>query len=287
MADLDEKQEKKRLKEEKKKFKEEQKAQKKEAKQRARELDDQEAELYGDDGSGFPIFITTVGIVLVWLLILVVLIKLDVGGFGSKVLTPILKDVPVANKILPNTDLVGTGEDEQVDEYGGYTSLKEAVEQIKVLELQLEQIQTKNETDTESVQAMRDEIARLKTFEASQLEFERIKTEFYEEVIYSDKGPGAEEYKKYYESIDPATAEMLYKQVVVQLEEDEEIKKYAQAYSEMKPKQAAGIFEAMTDNLKLAARILGQMEPDDRGAILGVMDADIAARLTKIMEPDS
>lgn len=287
MADLDEKQEKKRLKEEKKKFKEEQKAQKKEAKQRARELDDQEAELYGDDGSGFPIFVTTVGIVLVWLLILVVLIKLDVGGFGSKVLTPILKDVPVANKILPNANPVGTGEDEQVDEYGGYTSLKEAVEQIKVLELQLEQIQTKNETDTESVQAMRDEIARLKTFEASQLEFERIKTEFYEEVIYSDKGPGAEEYKKYYESIDPATAEMLYKQVVVQLEEDEEIKKYAQAYSEMKPKQAAGIFEAMTDNLKLAARILGQMEPDDRGAILGVMDADIAARLTKIMEPDS
>lgn len=287
MADLDEKQEKKRLKEEKKKFKEEQKAQKKEAKQRARELDDQEAELYGDEGSGFPIFVTTVGIVLVWLLILVVLIKLDVGGFGSKVLTPILKDVPVANKILPNTNPVGSGGEEQVDEYGGYTSLKEAVEQIKVLELQLEQIQTKNETDTESVQAMRDEIARLKTFEASQLEFERIKTEFYEEVIYSDKGPGAEEYKKYYESIDPATAEMLYKQVVVQLEEDEEIKKYAQAYSEMKPKQAAGIFEAMTDNLKLAARILGQMEPDDRGAILGVMDADIAARLTKIMEPDS
>ena len=28
--------------------------------------------------------------------------KMDVGGFGSNVLTPILKDVPVINKILPS-----------------------------------------------------------------------------------------------------------------------------------------------------------------------------------------
>ena len=55
----------------------------------------------------------------------------------------------------------------------------------------------------------------------------------------------------------------------------------------MKPKEAAGIFEAMTDNLELAARILNQMSAEDRGKILGVMDADVAARLTKIMDPES
>lgn len=38
-------------------------------------------------------------IILIWLGIFVALIKLDVGGFGSKVLTPVLKDVPVINKI--------------------------------------------------------------------------------------------------------------------------------------------------------------------------------------------
>ena len=61
----------------------------------------------------------------------------------------------------------------------------------------------------------------------------------------------------------------------------------AQAYSEMKPKQAAAIFEGMTDNLDLVAKILGVMEPDDRGAILGVMDSTVAAKITKIMDPDS
>ena len=96
-----------------------------------------------------------------------------------------------------------------------------------------------------------------------------------------------EEYQKYYESIDPATAEFLYKQVVTQLEESKEIQDYAQAYSEMKPKQAAAIFEEMTNNLELAARILKEMSAEDRGKILGAMDAEIAAKLTKIMEPDS
>lgn len=86
--------------------------------------------------------------------------------------------------------------------------------------------------------------------------------------------------------MDPATAEFLYKQVVAQLEESKEIQDYAQAYSEMKPKQAAGIFEKMTNNLKLAARILKEMAPEDRGDILGVMDPEIAAKLTKMMEPD-
>ncbi|MBP5414701.1 MAG: hypothetical protein ILN61_05615, partial [Lachnospiraceae bacterium] len=64
------------------------------------------------------------------------------------------------------------------------------------------------------------------------------------------------------------------------------IKNYAQAYSEMKPKEAAEIFEKMTDNLELVAKILWQMEPDARGKILGVMDEEVAAKLTKIMDPD-
>ena len=276
----------KAIKEERKRMKAEQKAQRKEAKKRAKELANQEAELE-EDGSNIPIFLATVAIVGIWLLILCVLIKLDVGGFGSSVLKPLLKDVPVVNQILPSDTPLGMDGEEAEDEYAGYTSLKEAVEQIKLLELQLEQEDLKSSALEEENGKLKDEIARLKTFESSQVEFERIKTEFYEEVIYADKGPGVEEYRKYYESIDPATAEFLYKQVVAQLEESKEIQDYATAYAEMKPKQAAAIFEKMTNNLELAARILNEMSAEDRGKILGVMDTEIAAKLTKIMEPDS
>ena len=276
----------KSIKEERKRLKAEQKAQRKEAKKRAKELANQEAELE-EEGSNIPIFLTTVAIVGIWLLILCVLIKLDVGGFGSSVLTPLLKDVPVVNQILPSETPLGMEDEAVEDEYAGYTNLKEAVEQIKLLELQLEQEDLKSSTLEEENAKLKEEVTRLKTFEASQVEFERIKTEFYEEVIYADKGPGVEEYQKYYESIDPTTAEFLYKQVVAQMEESKEIQDYALAYSEMKPKQAAAIFEEMTNNLDLAARILKEMAPEDRGAILGVMDAQIAAKLTKIMEPET
>ena len=274
------------IKEERKRLKAEQKAQRKEAKKRARELADQEAELE-EEGSNIPIFLTTVAIVGIWLLILCVLIKLDVGGFGSGVLKPLLKDVPVVNKILPTEGpLLQDGEVVE-DEYAGYESLKEAVEQIKLLELQLEQADLKSSTMEDENAKLKEEITRLKTFEASQVEFERIKTEFFEEVIYAEKGPGVEEYQKYYESIDPATAEFLYRQVVAELEEEKEIQEYAQTYSEMKPKQAAAIFEKMTNNLDLVARILNEMSTEDRGKILGVIDSEVAAKLTKIMEPDS
>lgn len=284
-ADVDTKAEKKRLKEERKKIKEEQKDQKKEAKQKAKEISAQEAKLSEDEeAGGVSVFLVTLVIVIIWIGILGLLIKLDVGGFGSGVLAPVLRDVPVINKILPSDAVVTTDDEES---YGGYTSLREAVEYIKTLELELEQAQSASNVDSETLEQMQAEIDRLKTFEDAQVEFERIKTEFYEEVVYAEKGPGPEEYQKYYESMDPATAEYLYKQVVQQNEADSQIQDYAQAYAEMKPKEAAGIFEAMTDNLELAARILNQMSAEDRGKILGVMDADVAARLTKIMDPES
>ena len=235
-----------------------------------------------DEGSGIPVFITTVIIILVWIGILCALIKLDVGGFGSTVLTPVFKNVPVINKILPDTDIP----DAQDVDVSGYSSLREAVREIENLELEINKLNEELNRKNEQVAVQAEEINRLKTFEDRQVEFERIKTEFYNEVVYADNGPGADEYVKYYEGMDPATAEMLYKQIVSQERVDKVIQNYAQAYSEMKPKEAAAIFEEMTDNLDLVAKILWEMEPDERGKILGVMKEDVAAKLTKIMDPD-
>ncbi|MBR5799925.1 MAG: hypothetical protein IKY23_07660 [Lachnospiraceae bacterium] len=275
------KQEKKRLKEEKRRVK-------KEARARAKELASREAALMEEEGEGSSgsVFAVTFIIVLIWVAILCLIVKLDFGGFGSNVLTPILKDVPVLNLILPDAaNTVAPQEEEDI--YSGYSDLREAVDYIKELELELERAKSAQTDSTDEVTKLRAEVERLKTFEDSQVEFQKIKTQFYEEVVYAQKGPGIEAYQKYYEQMDPATAEYLYKQVVQQVEETDEIKDYAKAYAEMKPKEAAGIFEEMTDNLELAARILGIMEAGDRGKILGVMDAEIAAKITKIMDPES
>lgn len=277
---------KKKLQDEKKKLKAEQKQQKKEVKRRAKEIAAQEEALSEEEESGgIFTFLATIAIILVWLGIVCVIIKLDVGGFGSNVLTPLLKDIPVVNKILPEQKQPAEEEDE-LSEYG---TLSEAVAKIKQLEAQLEQSQGGTISKDEEIANLKAEVARLQEFEQKQVEFQRIKTEFYEEVIYAENGPGAEEYRKYYEEMDPATAEYLYKQVVQQLEESKEIQDYAAAYSSasMKPKQAAAIFEGMKENLDLVARILSVMSAEDRGNILGAMNAEVAGKLTKIMDPES
>ncbi len=182
----DAKLEKQRLKEEKKKFKEEQKAQRKEAKAKAKEIADRQADLDEEEGSTGSVFLVTFVIVLIWIAILCLVVKLDFGGFGSNVLTPILKDVPVLNLILPSNNEVVVNEEEG-DQYGGYSSLQEAVDYIKELELELERAQSAQKGSSDEVEQLKAAVERLQTFEDSQVEFQRVKTEFYEEVVYADK----------------------------------------------------------------------------------------------------
>lgn len=277
--------EKDRLKAEKKELLKEEKLRKKEARKRAKEIARREDDLAEDEeGNGLAAFGATLLIIGLWLAVICIVVKLDIGGFGSSVLKPILKDVPVLNLILPGNSMTETTDKES---FGGYTNLQDAVKQIKELELQLERAQNEINVNEEEITTLKTEVLRLQEFEKKQVEFQRIRTEFYEEVIYAQNGPGAEAYQKYYEAMDPTTAEYIYKQVIMQLEESKEIQTYAQAYSEMKPKQAAGIFEEMTDNLDLVARILKVMTAEDRGAIMGVMDPEVAAKITKIMDPEA
>lgn len=279
----DVKAEKKKIQDEKKKLKDDAKKQKKEVQRRAKELLNQEAELEDDDnGSGFSVFMVTIFIIVIWIAILGILIKLDVAGFGSKILAPVIKDIPVVNKILPKDVTTETADAEA---YYGYTSLSQAVDQIKALELELTSAQSANAQNLSQIDQLKAEVERLKTFESQQVEFARIKTEFYENVVYAENGPGAEAYKQYYESMDPTTAEYLYQQVVRDVATSGQMADYAKAYSSMDAKDAAEIFNAMTSNLQLVSDILGAMTADQRGLILAAMDPEIAAQVTKLMDP--
>ena len=275
----------KQLRENQKALKKEQKNQKKEARKRAKELENQERELDEQiDGTNASVIVVTIFIIVIWLGILCLLVKMDVGGFGSNVLAPMLKDVPVINKILPNeTDIEKTKE----KSYGGYSSIKDAVDQLNQLEKQLEQAQNSNTAYAEQIEALKAEVQRLQTFEKNQVEFQRIKEQFYEEVVYAENGPGAQEYRAYYEGMDPTTAEALYKQVVQEEAVNAKMRDYVATYSNMDAKSAAKILGAMTDNLDLAAEILSNLPAASRGSIMGEMDPSVAARITKIMNPNN
>jgi flagellar motility protein MotE (MotC chaperone) len=218
-------------------------------------------------------------IVIIWLAIFAILIKLDVGGFGSGVLRPILKDVPLINKILPDVS------DEQLASENDYeySSLPEAIAKIKELEAQIDEL-TKNNNDGSSKEAdLLAEIDRLKVFEENQKTFEAQKKEFDKNVVFADAAPDIEEYKKYYEEIDPTNAEEIYRQVIEQLQYSDAIIEKADIYKSMDPKAAAQILETMTADIGSVSQILLSMKPKESAAILAEMDSVMAAKITKKM----
>jgi flagellar motility protein MotE (MotC chaperone) len=265
------------LEEEKKKLKQD----RQNAKKRAKEISKQESALNEEEnkGNGLMTFFATVFIIVVWLAIMVLVVKTDVGGFGSGVLAPLIEDIPILNRILPKSS---------VD--NGATSSSDIAgmrQEIETLRLQLEAAQASSSSSTLQIEQLLAEIERLKKFEDKQVEFERIQKEFYEEVIYSANGPGAEAFREYYEEMDKTTADYLYKQVVAQQLVDDTIQDYVDTYAQMDPSQAAAIFEEMTDSMALVAQILNAMTPEERGEILGEMSTQTAAKLTKLLDPSA
>ena len=198
-------------------------------------------------GSKIVTVLIVLVIVVIWLAIFGVLIKLDVGNFGSEVLYPVLKDVPVVNMILP------------------------------------EPAQNQSDTSTSKEYDLQAEINRLKKFEQEQSAFAKRVQEFDKNVVYNDKAPDTEEFKKYYEEIEPDNAEKIYKEVCKDYEYSQEIKDQADAYGKMEPASAAAILSEMTNDLTLVAKILDSMQTSKSALILQNMKPTTAAQVTTKM----
>ena len=265
---------------EKKKREKKEKKGKKNTKGNTTEQDDEEEE---KAGGKLVLVLVTILIIAVWMGIIGILIKTDVGGFGSTVLYPLLKDVPYINKILPEPE--GLEDQTQESTEYQYGSLSEAVDRIKELEKELDDANSTNKNNKKKIKDLKAQIEDLSKYKEDEAAFEKEKEKYYEEVVFSDQAPDIQQYKTYYEGIDPENAEVLYKQVVEQITYDSQVEDYAKTYSNMKPQEAAGIFDTMTDNLGLVADILMNMGTQQRADILGKMDATTAAKLTEIMEP--
>ena len=244
--------------------------------------DDLDFESESTIGGKIVTFFVTLIIILIWLAIIALLIKMDVGGFGSEVLGPVIKNVPYVNQILPHS--VFEEESTEDDRYA-YETLEQAIDRIKQLEIELAEAQIAAESDASYIAELEEKTGELERLKQEEADFDETRERWYEEVVFSDEAPDIEYYKQYYESIAPANAEALYKQVVEQTLYDEEVEDYVKTYSSMKPKEAAAIFDTMTDDLKLVAEILMNMDAQSRADILGKMNSETAAKVTEIMEP--
>ncbi|NLO10759.1 MAG: hypothetical protein GX129_12960 [Clostridiales bacterium] len=231
------------------------------------------------EGSKLLTVLIALLIAIIWFTIFGLLIKFDVGGFGSGVLRPIIKDIPLINRILPDI----SEEQLAIEKDYAYSSLAEAVAKIKELETTIEDMETKDTEEDAKRADLLAELDRLKIFEEKQSAFEEMEKEFDKKVVFAEAAPSLEEYRKFYESINPTNAEQIYRQVVEQLQYSAAIQEKADIYKSMKPDAAARILETMTADVESVAKILLAMRPKESAAILAEMDHVLAAKITKKM----
>ena len=232
-------------------------------------------------GTGGIGIIMIILIITTWLSVMALLIKCDVGGFGSEVLRPVFKDVPVIKEILPEAS------DEEVIKESGYpyTNLQEALDRISVLEASVGSKEAEIVSLTDQVTELKAEVARLSVYESEQEEFKVKKTEFFEEIVYGENAPDTDIYVEWYNELDPEYAEQVYREIVAANTSDQQIIDLAKVYESMDPKDAAKILETMKTDLDTVALIMNNMSTESQGEILAEMDPEYAAVVTKKLLP--
>lgn len=213
--------------------------------------------------------------------VMALLIKCDVGGFGSKVLRPVFKDVPVIKEILPPP----SDEEVAIESDYPYDTLEKALNQISVLDAAIGSKDAEIVSLTDRVKELEAECTRLAAFESNQTEFEQEKKEFYDEVVYGESAPDTDTYIEWYNSLDAEYAEKVYREIIEAKQVDQEILDLASAYESMDAKDAAKILESMKNDLDTVALIMNNMSASSRGKILAEMDPEFAAIVTKKLLP--
>ncbi len=218
-------------------------------------------------------------IVLIWLAILALLIKFDVGGLGSEVLRPVLKDIPVINRILPDV----SEEQEAYENAYPYKNLAEAVEYIKELEKLVDKYREENSDYAARQAEMQKELDSLRHYEEEQDAFAKLREEFDKEVVFNEKAPSTDEYLKWYAAMYPNNAAKIYEQLLEKQMIEDKIQKQADDLALMDPAAAADVLSEMSSDIDLVCRLLDCMKKSIRSAIMEEMDPLYAARIVNRM----
>ncbi len=218
-------------------------------------------------------------IIVIWIAIFALLINLDVGGLGTS-LRPMLKDIPLVNKILP-----AVSDDELAWENDlAYKDIIEANQRIKELEILVDKLTIEGEDKDEEIAALTAQVNRLRELEQKMADFEDRVYEFDKKIVFGENAPSIEEYIEWYETISPENAERIYEMAIQKEAYNALIKEKADYYEKMKPSAAAEVFENMTADLEYVCKLLYCMKIQSVSDILSSMDPLYAAKVTRKMK---
>ncbi|NLI88835.1 MAG: hypothetical protein GX366_00275 [Epulopiscium sp.] len=213
-------------------------------------------------------------ILIVFIAIILVIVKLDVGKVSSKYLEPKIKNVPIVRHILPKTKAKGL--------YADHTK-EQLIAIIENQENELEMAQEEIEVQADEIVDLQNKIADLEVFEDEYSQFREDKYEFDQNVATLNE----EEFMRYYQQMYPENAQEAYSNIIRTQEMTKEQRQYSLLISEMDESSAAKVLENLFQtDMDIIISILSNMETESASAILDEMDSQIAARVVKQLSPE-
>ena len=198
-------------------------------------------------GGKIACFLAFLGILVVLGGVFVGLVKLNVGNFASDILAPVIGNVPVARSILPKEYQEKTAAERKAEEQAAADAAAQAASEQAAAEEAAAAAQQQAADEAAAAQAASEQAAA--------------------EEAASEQAVAEEAASEQAAADEAALAD------------------YVNTYSQMKPKAAAQVFDnMMTDQSDLVVKILSNMTPDQRAAIISNMSVANASEVTVKME---
>lgn len=228
-------------------------------KEERKQMEETLDELKGSTGKGKAICVAVFLIAIALLFgFIIALIKTDAGGFASASLAPVIGDVPIVRSILPK-DLQRKTTKELLAE-------------------QNTQSDSSTTQDTQNAAASDPNAAGTNGSNTASNDPNVAGTNGNNTASNDPNAAGTNGSNT--ASTDSQAADS-------QAADDAAIQDYVQTYTSMRPKNAAQVFDSMMpDQLKLVVKILQNMKPSQRSAILAQMNVQNASDITVEMNKE-
>jgi|GEM_PF-1655590 len=201
-------------------------------------------------------------------------IVLNLFGFRTIIVNDVLMKIPIVNNLItpePTPDeLEGPSAAELQTEVDALTKQKDADK------AEIERLAALNATYLK-------EIERLTDFETRQLKYKEDKEAFDRMIAINDLMA----YAKFYESVDPVNAEILYREYAKKSNATKEMRDYVNTFTAMdESNAAAGLEQMAAADPELVVQILMAMNAEQRGLIMNEMTVQAVANLGRRMAPE-
>jgi len=212
------------------------------------------------------------------------IIHSNIGGIADKNRQSI-QNIPLLKLALPplseadKLDPNNMAQDEIKNKYIEYKkSSNDFEKQLAEANKQLVELQKYKDDNEKQLQSIED---TKKVQDARQKVLDDLKTTIDQLIANGDKAG----LKQYFEQIDPATAKVVYAEVIKQQQADQNAKNFAQIYEAMDASAAAKIFEQIGNSqIDMTSQTLKNMKKESAAAILAAMTPDFASKVTQKLD---